>query len=192
MNTREKILDKALDHFNQSGTAEISTNHIAEAAGVSPGNLYYYFRNKREIIHELFQRLYAKWETELTLTQDRKPVLNDLVKLIETNYRIIWQYRFIYREMVVLLRQDAELRVGFIDVRQRGYKGFQQLFHAFSDAGVVNFPKDPQTVHELQEICWLISEFWIANLEINGRSVDETEMQNGVKLMLRVLQPYLR
>jgi AcrR family transcriptional regulator len=191
MSTREKILDIALTLFNKSGTAEVSTNHIAEACEISPGNLYYHFHNKQEIIRELFQRLSDTWENGLPFPQDREPTLADLKIIIETNYQIIWQYRFAYREMVALLRQDAALRADFLAIRQRGFDGFHELITAFSDAGIIHLPDDPQATHELQEICWLISEFWLTNLEVNGRSVNKDEMQNGVKLMLRVLQPYL-
>jgi AcrR family transcriptional regulator len=191
MSTSEKILDTALRLFNKSGTAEVSTNHIAEAAGISPGNLYYHFRNKQEIIRGLFQRLNSIWEAYQPLPQDRVPVLEDLKTVIEANYQIIWQYRFAYRELVALLRQDAILRAEFLAVRQRGYEGFHQLLFAFADTGIFDLPDDPQAIHELQEICWLISEFWLTNLEVNGRNVDDAEMQQGVKLMLRVLQPYL-
>lgn len=191
MSTREKILDTALTLFNKDGTAAVSTNHIAEASGISPGNLYYHFRNKEEIIRELFQRLSDAWDKDLSFPQDRQPTLDDLKTIIETNYRIIWQYRFAYRELAALLRQDTELRANFLAVRQRGFDGFHELLHMFSDAGIIHLPDDPKAVNELQEICWLISEFWLTNLEVNGRSVNETEMQNGVKLMLRILQPYL-
>jgi AcrR family transcriptional regulator len=191
MGTRQKILDTALTQFNKDGTAEVSTNHIAEACGISPGNLYYHFRNKQEIIRELFQRLYAVWDKRLSIPLDRAPKLDDLKTVVETNYQIIWEYRFAYRELVALLRQDAELRQGFLAVRQRGFDGFHELFSAFVAAGVFRTPDDPQAINDLHEVCWLISEFWITNLEVNGRNVDEAEMQRGVKLMLRVLQPYL-
>ncbi len=100
MSTHEKILDTALRLFNKSGTAEVSTNHIAEAAGISPGNLYYHFRNKQEIIRGLFQRLYATWDTALSLPDNRKPTLDDLKTLVKANYQIIWEYRFAYCELV--------------------------------------------------------------------------------------------
>lgn len=191
MSTREKILDTALRLFNKDGTAEVSTNHIAEACAISPGNLYYHFRNKQEIIRELFQRLYAIWDKGLPMPQDHVPMLDDLKTVVEANYQIIWQYRFAYRELVALLRQDSKLRQDFLAVRQRGFDGFYKLFSSFVTAGVFRTPDDPQAINELQEVCWLISEFWITNLEVNGRTVDEIEMQRGVKLMLRVLQPYL-
>jgi AcrR family transcriptional regulator len=191
MSTRDKILDTALTLFNKSGTAEVSTNHIAEAAGISPGNLYYHFHNKGEIIRELFQRLSDTWDKGLPFPQDRQPILEDLKAIIETNYEIIWQYRFAYRELVALLRQDSTLRADFLATRQRGFEGFHELIRAFSEAGIIQLPDDPQAVNELQEIVWLISEFWLTNLEVNGRSVNKDEMQNGVKLMLRVLQPHL-
>jgi len=191
MNKRERILDTALYLFNENGISEISTNHIAKACGISPGNLYYHFRNKNEIIRELFQRLYAMWDTRLTLPQDRGPILDDLKIIVEANYQIIWQFRFAYRELIALLRQDAELRQGFLVVHQRGFEGFHDLFSAFAAAGIIRKPDDPQVINELQDLCWLISEFWLTNLEVNGRNIDEAETQRGVKLMLRVLQPYL-
>jgi len=159
MGTRQKILDTALRLFNQDGTADVSTNHIAEACGISPGNLYYHFRNKQEIIRELFQRMYAIWDKGLPMPQDRTPTLDDLKTVVETNYQIIWEYRFAYRELVALLRQDAELRQGFLAVRQRGFDGFYKLFSAFVAAGVFRTPYGPQALNELQEVCWLISEF---------------------------------
>ena len=191
MGNREKILDTALTLFNQNGTAEVSTNHIAEACGISPGNLYYHFSNKGEIIRELFQRLYDAWDKGLSIPQDRAPILDDLKIVVQTNYQIIWEYRFAYRELVALLRQDAELHQGFLAVRQRGYEGFFALFHAFVASGVFRKLDDPQALNDLHEVIWLISEFWLTNLEIGGRSIEEAEMQRGVKLMLRVLEPYL-
>jgi AcrR family transcriptional regulator len=94
MSTRDNILTAALELFNDQGTAAVSTNHIAAAIEISPGNLYYHFRNKEDIIKALFGRLFAQWAETYQLPSDRAPVMADLEGLIARNYRLIWEYRF--------------------------------------------------------------------------------------------------
>jgi len=53
----EEILDAALALFAEVGYAAASTNAIAARAGVSPGSLYQFFRNKEEIAQALSERL---------------------------------------------------------------------------------------------------------------------------------------
>jgi len=104
MSTRERILATALRLFNESGTAAVSTNHIADALGISPGNLYYHFRNKEEIIRALFEQQFARWDAGYTLPDDRMPTLDDLQQLVRTSFVMGWEYRFMYRELIAVRR----------------------------------------------------------------------------------------
>ena len=121
--TRERILDVALALFNDAGTSPISTNHIAAAAGISPGNLYYHFRNKEQIVQSLFERLFSTYEHVFALPQGRPPTLVDLRHLVRVNFEVLWEYRFAYRELAALLRRDEVLRERWLEVRRRGYVG---------------------------------------------------------------------
>jgi AcrR family transcriptional regulator len=191
MSTREKILDTALTLFNKEGTATISTNHIAEAAGISPGNLYYHFHNKEEIIRELFERLFLANDQGFALPTEKMPTLDDMQEYVRFNYRTLWQYRFIHRELVVLLHNDAELRTRFLSVRKRGFEGFHQLFNAFVSAGVLS-PESPEALDNLAEMIWMITEFWLTSLELGGKTVNESQMERGVQIMMQILYPYIK
>jgi AcrR family transcriptional regulator len=191
MTTKELILETALRLFNDKGTSAVSTNHIAAALGISPGNLYYHYRNKEEIIRAIFERLYDIWDTTLTLSGDHPPTLDDLQRLVRNNFMIMWDYRFVYRELVTLLHRDAELRLRYESIRQRGFADFQQLFAEFVTAGVLVPLDDPQVVTNLAEVCWLISEFWLSSVEISGERVTAQQMQHGVELMMQVMEAYI-
>lgn len=71
MKTRDRILLKSLELFNEQGERLITTNHLAAALGMSPGNLYYHFPNKDAIIFELFQQYADQMQSTLHLPSDR-------------------------------------------------------------------------------------------------------------------------
>ena len=190
MSNRERVLESALSLFNEQGTGAVSTNHIAEAAGISPGNLYYHFRNKEEIVRALFERLFASWDEAFQLPVDRAPSLTDLDAMITANYQLIWEYRFAYREQAALLRNDPELHERYLAIRQRGYDGFAALVDAFADAGVISRSIDPQELKILTELCWIVSEQWPLNLELSGRPFDEDGIMEGAALMHWIIYRY--
>ena len=189
MPNRERILDTALGLFNERGTAAVSTNHIADAASISPGNLYYHFRNKDEVIRALFERLFETHGRVFALPEDRAPTLSDLRRLVRVNFDVLWEYRFAYRELAALLRRDEVLRERWLEVRRRGYVGFRELTVAVVTTDVPAAPSEPAAVDRLADLCWLISEFWLPSLEVNGQPVDATQIERGVALTLQLLHP---
>ncbi|HJZ47333.1 MAG TPA: TetR/AcrR family transcriptional regulator [Roseiflexaceae bacterium] len=191
MKTPERILAAALRLFNEAGTAAVSTNHIAEALGISPGNLYYHFRNKEEIIRALFEQQFARADQLYALPRDHPPTLADLRELVRATFMMSWDYRFIYRELIALLRRDDQLRRRWVEVRARGFAGFHELVDLFVAAGVLAAPSDSAAVTRLAELCWLISEFWLASVEVSGLIVDDVQVERGVALLLQVLEPYI-
>jgi len=73
LKTKELILDTGIRLFNEKGTAAVSTNQIAEACGISPGNLYYHYTSKEDIIRAIFERMFGVWDTTFELPAGHQP-----------------------------------------------------------------------------------------------------------------------
>lgn len=57
--TRDLILDVALILFNERGEPLVTSVDLANEMNISPGNLYYHFKGKEEVIEELYARFHA-------------------------------------------------------------------------------------------------------------------------------------
>ena len=56
MNTKQRILDAALDLFSRRGFSAVSVRDLAAAVGVKESALYKHFRNKRAVLDTLVAR----------------------------------------------------------------------------------------------------------------------------------------
>ena len=108
--TKDQIIDTALELFNAQGTRPVSTNHIAEAMGTSPGKLYYHFSNKEEIVRAIYERAIAEYDLFLREVASLTPDPVTTLGWFDGIFAHQWKYRFLQREFPALIRQDEELR----------------------------------------------------------------------------------
>ena len=95
--TKEKILKTALGLFNNEGESAVSAVDIACVMGISPGNLYYHYKGKDEIIIQLFR----DFEEEI------RQVLSSTIRAplkLEDN----WVYLYIIFEEILSLIHISE------------------------------------------------------------------------------------
>lgn len=134
--------------------------------------------------------MFARWGHS-SLPGDRPLALTDLHTIVRGAFVLLGEYRFIYRELIALLRRDEYLQQRWAALRERGFAGVRELFDHFAAAGVLRTPDDPEELTRLAELIWIVSEFWPASVEMSGLPLDDAQMDRGVALMLQVLQPYI-
>src|SRR5690242_5597362 len=117
--TRRRILDTARELFNELGTAAVSTNRIAATLDMSPGNLYYHFKDKQSIIRGLFDQYAREFDNRWPRDQDAGKNLAVLGRNLTSSADVSWRYRFLGRELMALLRADADLRTAYETVYER-------------------------------------------------------------------------
>lgn len=81
---RERIMRAALKCFARKGVHGTTTDDIAAAAKVSPGKLYYYFKSRDGLIHDLIVYAHAARDHILRNLSDAPDLLDALINL-QTN-----------------------------------------------------------------------------------------------------------
>jgi len=195
MKTREKILLASLDLFNERGERNVTTNHIAAHLAISPGNLYYHFRNKSDIIYEIFLEYEKLVDYYLDIPKDRPLTLEDLTFYLESVFDGLWSYRFFHRDLEYLLDSDTRLRKDYREFTNRCLAAISQIFEKMSEAGIIEpQPEDLRSAMSLN--VWLVITNWMAFLK-TAHAADEpaslslTELKQGIYQVLTLEIPYL-
>jgi len=187
--TQTRILDTALRLFNEHGTAAVSTNRIAEECGISKGNLHYHFKNKNEIIESIFGRIVdemnAGWYQDHT-----QPTIRHMAEMFARQVLLIYEYRFFYREMPSLLRDNDSLMQRYRDNRQRRMAALEEFFAVLDRAGALRFDGDSRLIKSIVHSTWIISDNWLNSHEFLGRPLDDQSVLAGYHLILDILGPY--
>ena len=192
LNTRERIIHASLELFNAQGERSVTTNHIAAHLGISPGNLYYHFRNKQVIVAELFGA-YETWvDGFLRLPTDRALRLEDKAPYLEALLQAVWRYRFLHRDLEHLLEADLELAARYRRFAARCLANAKHIYQGFVDAGILRMT--PAQVEALALNAWIITTSWVRFLCSTGEStvtIDETLLRRGIYQLLTLEDGYV-
>jgi hypothetical protein len=109
---------------------------------------------------------------------------------VRADFALVWDYRFFFRELSALTQRDPLLKARYQQVRRERLAAFEGLFAQFVSAGVARPPASPSLVANLARLCWLISDYWLPFLEIDGDLTLPDGIEQGVALYLQVLDPY--
>lgn len=190
--TKSRILDASLTLFNERGTDNVTTNHIAEALGMSPGNLYYHYRNKAEIVRGLFARIAAAWATNYAVPPATMPSIAMMEVMVAGNFEIQARYRFFFRDLTLLLNADPELAAAYRGNREAGIGNTKFLINLFTEAGVLVPLGDADALDDLAQLLWLVGDFWLVFKDSGGADFNPADMDQGVRLFRRLLNPHLK
>ncbi|NWN90089.1 TetR/AcrR family transcriptional regulator [Marinobacter adhaerens] len=195
MKTRDKILLSSLELFNERGERDVTTNHIAAHLAISPGNLYYHFRNKSDIIYQLFQEYEKLVGYYLDIPEHRPLTLDDMAFYLESVFDGLWSYRFLHRDLEYLLDRDPRLRSDYRAFTDRCLMAISRIFEKLADGGIIEpQPESLRTAMSLN--VWLVITNWMAYLKTAhaaeaSASLTLQELKQGIYQVLTLEIPYL-
>ena len=187
--TKERILNASLELFNQHGERAMTTNHIAAYLGISPGNLYYHFRNKEEILERLMQAYGEELDSRFAMPAGQI-TLEMMFGYMDSVLALLWRYRFLYINLAELLQRDPTLRDTYGATQARFGGRIEALLDALRQDGTLALSDDE--VPDLAELLRLVvvSELNYQQVVAAGKPITEASVYRGVLHVLALMRPY--
>jgi AcrR family transcriptional regulator len=190
--TRTRIADAALVLFNNEGTHAISTRHVAARVGISPGNLYYHFGNKEEIVVELYERVERELLDALAPPQAALPSFDAVLDYLDRIFAHLWEYRFFYRDLTSLLQDVPGLKERYRSLAERAQASSQRIFRKMVDQGWME--ASDEQLELLAANAWIILSQWFTYWQVISRrkSIQSADIREGIRHLVAVFSPLLK
>ncbi len=193
--TRERILDLALKLYNEFGEPNVTTTIIADEMNISPGNLYYHFRNKDDITNSIFEDFEREIDALLDLPKTGKLNIEDAWLFLHVLFELIWKFRCFYRDLNDLLSRNRRLEMHFKSILERKTLAAKRLCHDLVNGAAMSATHDE--IDALATSMVVLSTYWLSfEYVTNARTFNEPATQSravarGAYQVLSLLSPYL-
>jgi len=192
MKTRDKIIQASIELFNEQGERNVTTNHIAAHLGISPGNLYYHFRNKEDIILSIYEE-YARnllLDTFPQVSPTTKP-LDTIILYMDAVFQALMKFRFFYANLPVLLAKNPLLHEKYVEVQSTISQRLSEMLISLRDADIMKF--DEAELSDIVSILRLINTFWLSFYQTQNYNaeINDSVFFEGVLKILVMLHPYI-
>lgn len=192
--TAERILEITLALFNRFGEPNVSTTLISNELNISPGNLYYHYPAKDELINALFDRFERALHDLLNASDDVRNV-EDAWFFMHTLFELIWQYRFLYRDLNDLLSKNRRLETHFQSIVKNKTRAIKALLDGLRRGGALQI--DSREVDATATSMVVVLTYWLSfeyvrdprNALEPGNA--QSALMRGAQHVLNLIAPYL-
>jgi AcrR family transcriptional regulator len=190
--TRERIIETSLRLFNDFGEPNVTTTTIADELNISPGNLYYHFRNKDEITNTIFADFQREIERTLAAPEGRQADIEDAWLYLHLVFELVWRYRFLYRDLNDLLSRNRTLEIHFKEILEHKVRTAERLCDSLVASGEME--ASPEERKALATNMVVVATYWLSYEYVrNPRHFAAGEVvARGAYQVMSMVAPFLR
>ena len=192
--TAERILEVALSLFNRYGEPNVSTTLISAELSISPGNLYYHYPAKDELINALFDR-FERASNDLLNAGDDVRNVEDAWFFMHTLFELIWEYRFLYRDLNDLLSKNRRLETHFQSILKNKTRAVKALLDGMRRSGALRI--DSREIEATATSMVVVLTYWLSFEYVRAprKALEpgnaQTALLRGAQHVLNLMTPYL-
>lgn len=193
MKTKDRILHKSLELFNELGEPNVTTLLISDELNISPGNLYYHFKSKSDILSNLFnwyeKEINSLLETADNSLEDTTIDIEDQWFFLHLIFEKIAKYRFLYQDIVHVLKHHENIQLRFNRIIAHKRRASSNILYNLRKQGYLK--ANDSEMDALCENIVLTATFWLNYVIVSQKGINEDALARGVYQVISLVAPYL-
>lgn len=158
---------------------------------ISPGNLYYHFGNKDQIVCAVFERLGDALNTAWERASRDRHSLSALEHTIQETLQTLVEYRFVPRELFAMSVHSPVLRERSHGLMEKQTAVYRDVVAELVNTGVLADPGGHPAMASLADAMVLALFGYVPLAELQANPLDSTTLVNGSRFVMSLLTPHL-
>ena len=188
LNTRDKILDKALEMFNEQGIEYVGLRELASVLDIRVSNITYYFPTKDDLVYALSLEL-SKKNADVIIERKNFTMLAFLEMLHQVFQNHV-RFRCLLLSVVHLMKQNKHMAAAYKKTQNVRNATINSNLQVLVHAAYLNITDETEMEFLVSSIS-LISRFWISEAAVSFRELStEQQIRHYLILITKLLMPY--
>lgn len=188
--TKQRILEKSLDLFNDKGIVAVSLRDISKELNISIGNLQYHYKKREDIVEGLYFDLVKKIDEEV-LVLHKKLSVNGFFDVPIRIMMILFEYRFFLIDFVSISRNNETIKKHYAQLSIKREEQFLVWVNFLIERNSFRQPVLKNEYTSLYKAIEVISNFWFSNSLIQNDNLSEEVIKEYSALIRQLIYPYL-
>lgn len=170
---QQRIFDATQEVMAEVGVHGVSIQKIAQAAGISVGTIYLYFKNKEVLLQELAVHIFVSFQR--VLAENYQPTAS-LFSQYETMWWNVW--RFLQQNPIIIVNLNQYLSLpNMTEICQEG----SGVWRSFCEKGVA----DGQLLDVEAWLLWDLSMETVLSISQDSRRLARQPTEQGLAQVVR-------
>lgn len=188
MNTRQKILDRALEMFNERGIEYVGLRELATDLDIRVSNITYYFPTKDDLVFQLSQEL-ARKNSAIIVDTDHLTMAEFLAMLRQV-FEHHYEFRGLLRSFVHIMTQNKLVLASYKKTQKDRKSTIASNIQTLSASGYLKVEGKDELAFLVSNIV-LISRYWISEAAVFASELSKEEQINHyLSLITTMFVPY--
>jgi AcrR family transcriptional regulator len=189
-NTKQRIMDTAVDLFNKDGVQSITSRHIAKEMGISYGNLDYHFKNKEVLLLAIYKQMRAEMSDSYKAADPATGSFDQIHRLLLHLESFQYKFRFFNLDVLEISRSYPKInRLLKNTLRIRKQQMSDMFKRAIEDGYFIKSTEDH--IEQLLLSIRIIITFWLSQEELLSNAKSKKNSSGMSDNIWKLLFPYM-